>query len=128
MRKLILVAAFTFLSAAAQAGVTRGLIVASSDNQVDTVEPSKGPEKPADKTVDKAPQPIETPKSTEDSKPSYAARPAGGDATPQAPQPDRARQGPENKGPIVRADRPRRKYESTEARVIYELHRHGIYW
>jgi hypothetical protein len=26
------------------------------------------------------------------------------------------------------AEKPKRKYESTEARVIYELHRHGIYW
>jgi hypothetical protein len=26
------------------------------------------------------------------------------------------------------AEKSRRKHESTEARVIYELHRHGIYW
>ena len=24
--------------------------------------------------------------------------------------------------------KPKRRHESTEARVIYELHRHGIYW
>jgi hypothetical protein len=26
------------------------------------------------------------------------------------------------------AEKPKRKRGSTEARVIYELHRHGIYW
>jgi hypothetical protein len=25
-------------------------------------------------------------------------------------------------------EKPKRKHGSTEARVIYELHRHGIYW
>ena len=27
-----------------------------------------------------------------------------------------------------KAVKPKRRHESTEARVIYELHRHGIYW
>ena len=27
-----------------------------------------------------------------------------------------------------KADKPKHRHESTEARVIYELHRHGIYW
>ena len=29
--------------------------------------------------------------------------------------------------PVVKADR-KKHHESIEARVIYELHRHGIYW
>jgi hypothetical protein len=28
----------------------------------------------------------------------------------------------------LKAEKPKRRRESTEARVIYELHRHGIYW
>jgi outer membrane biosynthesis protein TonB len=28
----------------------------------------------------------------------------------------------------ITSEKPRKKRESTEARVIYELHRHGIYW
>jgi hypothetical protein len=27
-----------------------------------------------------------------------------------------------------KVEKPKRKQMSTEARVIYELHRHGIYW
>jgi hypothetical protein len=30
--------------------------------------------------------------------------------------------------PDRRAEKPRRQRQSTEARVIYELHRHGIHW
>jgi hypothetical protein len=33
-----------------------------------------------------------------------------------------------NASPDKRAEKPRYTRESAEARVIYQLHRHGIYW
>jgi hypothetical protein len=39
------------------------------------------------------------------------------------PKADEAKPLPEKK-----AEKPKRRRDSTEARVIYELHRHGIYW
>jgi hypothetical protein len=118
MRKFVLIAAFVLVSATAQAGVTRGLTLASSDDPATAAQQSKVPDKTvvAPKTSD-AQKPAETP--------AFVARPAV-EPSAQAPQPDQAR--PEKHAATVRAERPRRKHETTEARVIYELHRHGIYW
>jgi hypothetical protein len=119
MRKFVLIAAFVLLSATAQAGVTRGLTLASSDDPATAAQQSKVPDQAvvAPKTSD-AQQPAGTP--------AFVARPAAVDISAQAPQPDQAR--PEKHAATVRAERSRRKHETTEARVIYELHRHGIYW
>jgi hypothetical protein len=120
MRKLILIAAFALASATAQAGVSRGLTLASSD---DTTAAAN--EQPA--TVDKT---VEAPKTSDTQKPAetptYVARPAAVETPAQTPQPDQVQPAPERK--ILKAEKPKRRHESTEARVIYELHRHGIYW
>ena len=97
MRKLILIAAFVLASATAQAGATRGLVLASGDE----------------------PTAVEAPKSV--------SRPAAVNL-PDQPQAEQPRPGAERNTHPQRAERPRRKRGSTEARVIYELHRHGIYW
>lgn len=110
MRKFILIAALVLVSATtAQAGGTRGLTLASND------EPAAAEQ----------PRAVEAPKATE--APKYVDRPAAINPT-QPPKPDPAGPVADNNTPAPRAEKPRRKRESTEARIIYELHRHGIYW
>jgi hypothetical protein len=122
MRKFILIAAMFLVSATVQAG-PRGLTLASNEDPlaatpVQAVEP-----KPADaKPVDAKPlenQPVETPK--------YVDRPPAVGSKPQ----QSADQCP-CAAPVTtdapKTVKPKRRHESTEARVIYELHRHGIYW
>jgi hypothetical protein len=101
MRKVILIAAISLVSATAYAGPSRSLSLASS-------EPPPAAEQPkTDQTADAPPATVERPKLV-------------------APQ-------EQTKTPVV-ADKPevtakpKKKRISTEARVIYELHRHGIYW
>jgi hypothetical protein len=50
--------------------------------------------------------------------PKYVERPAAVDTTSR-PVADQA---------TPKTAKPKRRHQSTEARVIYELHRHGIYW
>jgi hypothetical protein len=104
MRKFILVAAMVLASATAQAGASRGLTVASSDEPAAAVQPKS----------------VETPKPAET--PTYVARPAAVDTTTDAPKVDQARPGP------TRAGRPRHRHASIQGRIIYALHRYGIYW
>ena len=83
MRKFMLIAAISLVSAAAHAGPSRGLSLMSSEPPLAAEQPK------TEQTADK--------------------------------------------GPVV-ADKaevtakPKTKHASTEARVVYELHRHGIYW
>ena len=109
MRKYILIAAFVLASATAQAGGTRGLALASDD------EPAAAEQaKPVE-----AAKPAEAPK--------YADRPAAVNL-PEQPQTGQAQPGADRNTHARRTERPRRKHGLTEARVIYQLHRHGIYW
>jgi hypothetical protein len=112
MRKFVLIAAMVLVSATAQASGGRGLTLASND-EVTAAEQPKAVE---------APKAVETPK--------YVDRPAAVDTTTQAPAP----KGDESK-PVAdkdiqapKAAKSKHRHESTEARVIYELHRHGVYW
>jgi hypothetical protein len=112
MRKLILVAAMVLASATAQAGVSRGLTLASND-EAPAAEPAKA---------------VEAPKEA----PKYVERPAAVDTAVQAPKAEAAKPAGQTtdapKTGQTRAEKPKHKRGSTEARVIYELHRHGIYW
>jgi hypothetical protein len=103
MRKFILIAAFVLASATAQAGATRGLALASGDQPAAAEQP----------------KPAEAPK--------YVGRPAAVNSSDQ-PQADEVRSGPDRNTRMQRAERPRRKRGLTLTRVVYELHRHGIYW
>jgi hypothetical protein len=105
MRRFILIAAMVLLSASAQADVSRGLTLASSEEPVVAEQL---------KTVD-TPKVVEVPKTVE--------RPAIVDTTTGQPKVDSPKPAPDNN-----AQKPKYTRESTEARVIYELHRHGIYW
>ena len=102
MRKFILIAALVLVSATAQAGTTRGLTVASN-------------EATATETTTAA----ETPK--------YVARPAAVD-TRQRLKAEQAKRLAEKDPRALRAEMAKRRRASIVARVVYALHRHGIYW
>jgi hypothetical protein len=123
MRKFIFIAAFVLASASAQAGVSRGLTLASSDDTAAAAEQPKTVDKASDKTLE-APKPSDAQKPAET--PTYVARPAAVELPAPTPQPNQAQPAPERR--TLKADKPKRRHESTEARVIYELHRYGIYW
>lgn len=118
MRKFILIAAMMLASATAQAGGSRSLTLASNDPPA-VAEPAK-PVEP--KAVEQ--KPAETPKAGD--APAYVARPAPLGTTTTAPE--TTKPVTEKTTRTTSAEKPKRKRESTEARVIRELHRHGIYW
>jgi hypothetical protein len=139
MRKFILIAGFALVSAAAQAG-DRSLSLAGSETA-----PVAAPAKPAEapKTAE-APQAAEAP--TADA-PKYVERPAVVEpkaesnteapktASPktqsanlETPAAERARPAARRTASSSRSEKPRRKHYWTEARIVRELHRHGIYW
>jgi hypothetical protein len=109
MRKFILITAMVLASASARAGTCDGAVMASNDAPAPAVEAAK---------------PAEVPKAEA---PKYVERPAV-DTTAEAPKADQLKPAPEKSSQILKADKPKHRHESTEARVIYELHRHGFYW
>ena len=120
MRKFILVAALVLASASVQAAGTRNLTMASSDDQATTA--ATGQPKPADTA-----KPAEAPKTVEGTKPAdapkYVDRPAAVNAATETPKVDAVKP-----APIQKAERRKHRHDWTEARIIDELHRHGIYW
>lgn len=107
MRKFILIAALVLASTAAQAAEKRSLIT----------------QLPKDEPVAAEQKPVEAPK--------YVARPSAVEKTAEQPKSEKA----ETKKPVAekttrasRTERPRRRDDITEARVIRELNRHGINW
>ena len=117
MRKFILIAAMVLASATAQAGQSRSLTLAANDDQPAAAtdqakdagrtrrRPSRRRRRPRRRNLSSAPRP------------SIPRRPA------QPPKADAGK-------PVAtaKADKLRRKNHWTEARIIGELHRHGIYW
>jgi hypothetical protein len=104
MRKFILTAALVLMSATAQAGVTRGLTIAAND------EPA---------ATDQA-KPAEAPK--------YVARPAAVSPTTQTPAADQSKPVAEKNIRARAAMMRKHRHGMILARLIYALHRHGIYW
>ncbi len=106
MRRFVLIAAMVLASPSAHAGASRGLTLASNDEPAASTQPAPAP----------AAAPADAPK--------YVERPSAVDtkATEQ-PRVDAK----SDVKPVVKAER-KRHHVSTEARVISELHRYGIYW
>ncbi len=104
MRKFILIAAMVLVSATAHAGVKRGLTMAANDEQPAATDQTK---------------PAETPK--------YVERPAAVAPAAQTPAAEPSKPVADKDVSAKTATR-KHKRSLTEARVIYELHRHGIYW
>lgn len=145
MRKFILIAGFALASAAAQAG-DRSLSLGGLETSTVTA-PAKAVEGPRTAEV---PLAAEAPKVEA---PKYIERPAVVEprtetTKTEAPKAEAPRAEPakapvarveqpaaEPEKPVARktasksrSDRPRRTRYWTEARIIRELHRHGIYW
>ena len=125
MRKFILITALVLISASAQAGITRSLTLASSD-QPATAEPSKAAEAPTSAARQRPSIPQQSgqnPQQESQSLQQSQRRQPGG---PRMQRP----------GPIaaakyavaVKVAKLKRQGVSTLARVQYALHRHGIYW
>jgi hypothetical protein len=124
MRKFVLIAAMVLVSATAQAGQSRSLTVATAEQpaastQPAAAEPAKVQTAQTPETVAPAAAPAETPK--------YVERPAAVDTTTTPPVQPKAdsKVVPQTAN---KADKPKHKKYWTEARIIGELHRHGIYW
>jgi hypothetical protein len=120
MRRFILIAAMVLASASAQAGPSRSLILASNDEQ--PVSAPQTTPAPAAGTTTTAPQTATTTET-----PKYVERPAA--VTPATATPATTTTEPPKttKAADSKADKAKKRRE-TEARVINELHRHGIYW
>jgi hypothetical protein len=117
MRKFILIASMVLVSATAYAGPDRSLTLASSELPAAVEQP---------KAVE-APKATEAPTTTET--PAYVARPAAVEpTTSETPKADLSKPATDKTAQTPKVDKPKHRHESTEARVIYELHRHGIYW
>ena len=126
MRKLILVATLCLLSATAQAGVSRSLTLASNDEPAAAQQPKASEQKVSEQKPVEAPASVDATKPVE--APKYIERPAAVATTPPAPQVDQAKPVAEKNIRTPKAERSKRRRGTTEARVIYELHRRGIYW
>lgn len=112
MRKLILIAAMSLLVTQAQAGGSRSLSLAAV--------PADQPTAPA---ANVAQAPVTTAATT--SPPAAAAQPAAPSATvtPTAATPTTT-----VAASTPTTTKPKHRQPSVEARVIRELHHHGIYW
>jgi hypothetical protein len=123
MRKFILIAAMVLVSASAQAGPSRSLTVASNDEAATVEQPKAVQDKAVqdkatqDKAVDELG--VETPK--------YVERPAAVGKTVEPAKADQVKPVADKDAAAPKVDK-KRRHEVTAARVISELHRHGIYW
>jgi hypothetical protein len=135
MRKLLLVTAMVLISASAQAGQSRSLSLASADEQAAIQA------KPADAATTEinanAAQPaaIKSAATAATDTPKFAERPPGVTAAPPPTAPATATTEPQPTATgkpaasrAARAGRSRHSSDWSEARIIGELHRHGIYW
>jgi len=110
MRKFMLITAMVLASATAQAGATRNLTLALNDEPI------------------AAEQAKEAPKEATKEAPKFVDRPAPVTTTTEAPKAESAKTIADKNSQSPKVEKPKRRRDSTEARVIYELHRHGIYW
>jgi hypothetical protein len=121
MRQFILIAAMVLASATAQAGSSRNLTLAAND-QPAAAEAPKATDKATDKGTDKGTEQPAT------EAPRFLERPAAVETKAEEPKAEPAKSAAEISAETPKVEKPKRKRMSTEARVIYELHRHGIYW
>ena len=124
MRKFILITAMVLVSATAHASGPRSLTLASSDEPVKSVETRPAETKPAEtKPAEATP---ETPKFVE--RPAVVDTKTEQPAAQCQPAPTTAEAPKVTPKDVASSEKPKRRHQSTEARIISELHRHGIYW
>jgi hypothetical protein len=122
MRKLILIAAVSLLASQAYAGGPRSLSLAATNASQQTAEPATTAAATPPQAPAAAPTNVQT-ATTAPASTSPAATATTAAIAPAATQSSAA--------PIAstrETTKPKRRQPSTEARVIRELHRHGIYW
>ena len=132
MRKFALIASLVLISATAQAGETRNLSLASGDEMTATqpVRPAEAltPKISAGETAE-ATAPVEAVAPAE--APKFVDRPSPVTPTAEAPKADTATPAAAAK-PVAdktaKADKPKHRHNWSEARIIGELHRYGVYW
>ncbi len=115
MIKLILIAAISLFASQAYAGGPRSLSLAATNaSQQATEQPATptSPQTPPANAQTATTTPVMTAPATS---PQTATAPAAGPAQPAI-------------APVAETAKPKHREPSTEARVIRELHRHGIYW
>ncbi|TWB06761.1 hypothetical protein [Bradyrhizobium stylosanthis] len=129
MRKLILIAAISLLATEAYAGGSRSLSLAAGSANQQVEQPATAAAAPVPPQATQAPAapqatnvqtatttPTSTaPAATAAPAPATAAAPASPTAAPVTTS-------------ATETTKAKRRQPSTEARVIRELHRHGIYW
>ena len=118
MRKLILIAAMSLLASHAYAGGPRSLSLAATKASQTTEQPAT-----TAATQPQAPAAAPTNVQTATTAPTSTSPAATAATTATAAQYTAA--------PVASSRetaKPKRRQPSTEARVIRELHRHGIYW
>ena len=125
MRKLILIAAISLLATQAHAGGPRSLSLAGTNPSQPAAEQ---PATAAAQEVTQAPAAtpptnVQTATTTPTSTPPATAAPTATTPT-AAPAPSTGAPA----ASTTAAAKPKHREPSTEARVIRELHRHGIYW
>jgi hypothetical protein len=134
MRKFILITtALVLVSATAHASASgpRSLTMASNEEPAATAPAADA--KPADakpvdaKPVDATPADVKPAEASPAETPKYVDRPAAVGSKPQQSA-DQCPCAAPVTADAPKTVKPKRRHESTEARVIYELHRHGIYW
>ena len=133
MRKFLLVTAMVLISASAQAGQSRSLSLASVDDRTAATQAKLAdtsaaaqttPIKSAENTTD-AVKCVVQPQGVSTTAAANTTAAASTTATSQPQQTDSAKPVASH---AARASRPKHRSGWTEARVIGELHRHGIYW
>lgn len=124
MRKLILIAAMSLLASQAYAGGSRSLSLAATNASQQATEQ---PAAPAAGTPQTTPSPTAAePPATQTATVTPASTAAGTTTTPAATTAPAATT---SAAPAqARTTKPKRRSPSVEARVVRELHRHGIYW
>src|SRR4051794_5529391 len=121
MRKLILIAAMSLLASQAVAGGPRSLSLAATNVNPQTAEPAT--------TAATPPQaPAAGPTNVQTATTAPASTSPAATATTSAIAPAATQSGLAPIASTRETTKPKRRQPSTEARVIRELHRHGIFW
>ena len=121
MRKLILIAAMSLLASQAYAGGPRSLSLAATNASPQTAEPAT--------TAAAPPQaPAAAPTNVQTATTAPTSTPPAATATTTAIAPAVTQSSAAPIASTREMTKPKRRQPSTEARVIRELHRHGIYW
>ena len=131
MRKLLLVTAMVLISASAQAGQSRSLSLASVDDQAAATTTQNS-------ATSAQPAAIKSAETSATDTPKFVERPPGVTTVPATTAPSATTsaqpqpQPTDSASPVAshaaKASRGKHKTDWTEARIIGELHRHGIYW